>query len=307
MLLHNTNLKANVPVAFAVQMTESYESMQTILDCISYKEHMWKLCSDLKVVAFLNGLQSGNTKYPCFKCLWDSRSRDQYSRKEWPLRNATEGEFNVIKSPLVPPEKILLPPLHIKLGLFKSFLKFMQRQNDGAKEFLQRFFPSLSPAKLREGIFCNLCLSYGAFIHEFCLKIGVLVGPDIRRLIASAEFESTLSEVELKAWRALKNVTANFLGKRRSDNYESMVQEMLDGFQAININMSPKIHFMNSHLDAFARQLPTESDEHGERFHQVCKPFEYNYKGKSLVSLIADLCWQLASDEVPDAKKKKIQ
>lgn len=133
----------------------------------------------------------------------------------------------------------------------------------------------------------------------------MLVGPDIRRLMKSDEFEATLTEVELKTWRALKNVTIHLLGKNRSSDYEPMVQEMLDGFNALKVNMSLKIHFLNSHLDILERQLPTESDEQGERFHQVCKPFEVNYKGKQILSLMSDLCWSLTDDGTQMKRKRK--
>lgn len=291
-------------------MAESYASMRLILDCVKYGDHMWKICCDFKVVAFLNGMQSGNTKYPCHICSWDSRYHDQYNRKEWPNRSAVERkskEFNIVAEPLVPFDKILLPPLHIKLGLFKNYIKFMQRNNNNAKDFLSQFFQKLSAAKLKEGILCNiLCNIYiYAYGKIILIPIGVFVGPDIRRLMNSNAFEATLSEVELKTWRALKNVTTNFLGKHRSGDYEAMVQEMLDGFDALNVNMSLKIHFMNSHLDIFARQLPTESDEQGERFHQVCKPLEVNYKGKSMLSLVSDLCWTLTDDGIQMKRKRK--
>ena len=63
--------------------------------------------------------------YSCFLCLWNSRADDQqYSRKQWPLREElTPGAHNVIRQPLVLREKILLPTLHIKLGLAKQFRK----------------------------------------------------------------------------------------------------------------------------------------------------------------------------------------
>ena len=35
----------------------------------------------------------------------------------------TPGMYNVIREPLVSREKVLLPPLHIKLGLVKQFVK----------------------------------------------------------------------------------------------------------------------------------------------------------------------------------------
>lgn len=293
-LLHEENTKKPVPIFFAIEMSESYESMKRILDAVKYTEHNWRMCCDLKVVTFLKGMQSGNTKYSCFICLWDSRFKGcQYDKKDWTLRTGNEIQtYNVIDAPLVPIEKILLPPLHVKLGIVKSFLKFMQRSNPGAKAYLQAFFPRLSAAKLAEGKLHQI----DSFVHEsvfFFTFIGVLVGPDIRRLINAADFTDVLTEDEATAWDAVKSVIHGFLGTHRNDDYEVLVQNMLDAFNVIHVNMSPKIHYLKSHLHFFARQLPTESDEHGERFHQVCKPFEKNYKGKSLLSLVTDLCWNL--------------
>ena len=74
------------------------------------------------------GQQSGFTKYLCFKCLWDGRDRKHhYTKHKWPERNSLEaGEYNVINNPLVDPKKVLLPPLHIKLGIMKQFVKALK-------------------------------------------------------------------------------------------------------------------------------------------------------------------------------------
>ena len=87
------------------------------------------------------GLQGGYTKYPCFLCLWDSRADDQhYIRQEWPLRQGLEpGLHNVKSPPLVEPNKILLPPLHIKLGLMKNFVKAMDRKGKALLSFSRSF------------------------------------------------------------------------------------------------------------------------------------------------------------------------
>ena len=55
------------------------------------------------------------------------RADDQhYIRQEWPLRQGLEpGLHNAKSPPLDEPNKILLPPLHIKLGLMKNFAKAM--------------------------------------------------------------------------------------------------------------------------------------------------------------------------------------
>jgi len=76
----------------------------------------------------LLGMQLGYTKYCCFLCAWDSRDKkNHYVNKLSPKRTSlTPGEKNVC-STLALPEKIYLPPLHIKLGLMKNFVKGMDK------------------------------------------------------------------------------------------------------------------------------------------------------------------------------------
>jgi hypothetical protein len=55
------------------------------------------------MVNFLLGQQSGCTKYPCFLCLWDGRTKhEQWARKDWlPREYMVVGGKNVINEPLV--------------------------------------------------------------------------------------------------------------------------------------------------------------------------------------------------------------
>lgn len=81
-LLHNDNKFPSVPVAYSVTMRETYQNLKEIPHCINYDQFKWAICTDFKVIALLTGLQSGYTKFCCFLCLWDSRSRDEhYTRK----------------------------------------------------------------------------------------------------------------------------------------------------------------------------------------------------------------------------------
>ena len=88
----------------------------------------------------LIGMQSGYTKYCGFLCEWDSISREpHYIRQDWPRREMLQpGRMNVSYQPLVDPSKIMLPPLHIKLGLMKNFVKAMDRGAPGFR-YLQKF------------------------------------------------------------------------------------------------------------------------------------------------------------------------
>ena len=55
--------------------------------------------------------------------------------------------MNVENQPLVDPSKILLPSMHLKLGLMKHSVKVMN-QEEAAFTYLREKFPSLSEAKL---------------------------------------------------------------------------------------------------------------------------------------------------------------
>ena len=62
----------------------------------------------------------------------DSRANEEHwVRKEWAPRNAIKpGEKNIVNNPLVDRKNIILPPLHIKLGLMKQFVKALDRSGD---------------------------------------------------------------------------------------------------------------------------------------------------------------------------------
>lgn len=153
-LLYVDNSKNPVPVAISTKTKETYDSMKKIIDSIAYNTHLWKICADLKVVSLLRGLQLGYTKNMCYLCQWNTRYADnQYQKRDWRPRQVNiVGQQNVINVPLVPMEKILLPPLHIKLGLVKNFIKaLVARKNERAFHRLERIFSRLSKAKIKEG------------------------------------------------------------------------------------------------------------------------------------------------------------
>lgn len=106
-------------------------------------------------------------------------------------------------------------------------------------------------------------------------------------------FSDVLKNEELHAWNSVKAVIENVLGINRVENWRDYVESMMASFETIGVNMSLKIHFLHHHQDKFGQQLPSESDEHGERFHQVSAQLEHWYSGKRLDSLLADLCWNL--------------
>lgn len=155
LLFENSSIKP-VPIMYAVGMNESYETMKLILDRINYDVHNWRVNCDFKVLTLLAGMQTGYTKYCCVFCKWDSRAKcNHYEKRDWPPRDTQVlGQFNVINPPLISLEKIILPDLHIKLGIVKNFIKRLVRADEDVLPYLKNnVFPKLSIEKIREGNF----------------------------------------------------------------------------------------------------------------------------------------------------------
>jgi len=103
---------------------------------------------------------------------------------------------------------------------------------------------------------------------------------------------------------SFKFVVKVFVGNRRAQNYEELVNNLLQSYQKLGCNMSLKIHFLHSHLDFFLENCGAVSDEHGERFHQDISSMEKRYEGKWNCAMLADYCWNLARD-VPNMEYKR--
>ena len=107
--------------------------------------------------------------------------------------------------------KVLLPPLHIKLGLMKDFVKVLHK-NGAAFQHLSTVFPGLSSAKLKEGIF---------------------VGSQIREVLKDTDFEELLNLKDLRVWEAFKSVCSGLLGNIRVPDYQACIEKLLKSYEDI--------------------------------------------------------------------------
>ena len=144
------------------------------------------------MIAFLLGLQEGYTKHSCFFCLWNSRADEQYYlvKKRPARKDFTPGSHNVLNSSFIERSKILLPPLHIKLGLVNQFVKTL-KPTSHAFRHIRQMSPSISKTNVKGGLF---------------------VGPQIRRMLASEELKEQMSDLERNAWQAFRMIVEGFLG-----------------------------------------------------------------------------------------------
>ena len=188
------------------------------------------------------GMQAGFTKYCCFLCLWDSKAVSQhYKQKDWGGSRNTfvPGEHSLKENPLVGMNKLLFPPLHIKLGLMKNFVKALHK-NGAAFQHLSTVLLGLSAAKLKEGIF---------------------VEPRVREVQKDTDFRELLNLKELRAWEAFKSICSGFLGNTRVPDYQACIEKLLKYYEDMGCRMSLKIHFFHSRLNFFPPNLGAVSDE----------------------------------------------
>jgi hypothetical protein len=272
-LLNNGNKYGSIPIGHSTTMKEEYKAISLVLEKINYQEHQRVICVDLKMVNFLLRQQSCYTKYPGFLCLWESRAKhERWARKDWPLREyMVVGGQNVINEPLVARDGIILPPLHIKLGLMKQIVKALNKDGP-CIEHIAHKLPGLIMEKLKAGIFD---------------------GPQIRQLINDPNFTASMNKIESCAWCSFVLVVVNFLGNKKADNYTHLVENMLFHFNRLGCNMSVKVHYLHSHLDHFLENLGDLSEEQGERFHQDINTMEAIYQGRWDAHMMANYCWNL--------------
>ena len=98
-------------------------------------------------------LQLRYTKFCCFLCEWDSRDKKHhYIKKEWPKSESiTPGQKNIVHPSLVNSDMIILSSINIKLGIFKNFVKALDKNGAGF-HYLKQRFPRVSDSKIKEGI-----------------------------------------------------------------------------------------------------------------------------------------------------------
>ena len=69
------------------------------------------------------------------------------------------------------------------------------------------------------------------------------------------------------------------MGKNKSENYKEIVRKMVRGFGEMGVNMSLKIHFLDSHIDF----LPSNLND----FTRISPQLKIALKEKILA-----ICWQ---------------
>lgn len=84
-------------------------------------------------------------KYCCFTCEWDSRAKAaHYVTKDCTFcQNSQPSKIDAAHPQLVYPDKVYLPPLHIKPGLMKSFIQLWTKMAKVSSIWKRNFLASV--------------------------------------------------------------------------------------------------------------------------------------------------------------------
>ena len=103
---------------------------------------------------------------------------------------------------LLPYDKVILPRLHIKLGLMKQYVKSLDKGGECFKYICQKF----------------------SFLSYEKIKAVTFDGPKIQQLLKDKEFIETMSPKKKNGWIAFSQVVNNFLANTKSPKYKEIVQ-----------------------------------------------------------------------------------
>lgn len=168
--------------------------------------------------------------------MFDSRCKHPYEKYDWPQRkNFIVGEYGIEAEPLVPPDRIIIPPLHIKLGLMRIFIVNALTTQPELMADLKEIFDKKTELKLSYGVCFFLLIRFkniAIFLFHFQ---GIFDGPEIRKLINNdGKFVFALNEVNFRGWNSFKVLVHDFFGNRRAENYHQSIDELLSSFREMD-------------------------------------------------------------------------
>jgi hypothetical protein len=83
------------------------------------------------------------------------------------------------------------------------------------------------------------------------IKAGVFISPQIHQLFRDPQLDLILSYDEKAACNAFQHITTGFLEQVKAVKFRKLVEDLTTWSEKLGRNMSPKMHFLHSHVDSF--------------------------------------------------------
>lgn len=281
-----------VPVAIA-QVSETSDSLKTILDLVHVESVLFKVAADLKVCALLLGLQSAASCHPCIWCniikdSYFSASPDSIELQSFGSIREQAGLFresgsrksklffNCVHDPLFNEHDDTLvmdvfPPmeLHIFLGVTSRIFNYLAQEME-----------PLALAWLKD-LHLEKCVYQGSscFNGNSCRS---LVRNFARlEVLASSDDSRFRTQLFVRAFQTLNSVVTSCFGMELADSYDDDIESFKEAYIDLGYPASPKVHALLVHVPEFitrtGKSLGIFSEQSCETFHSV---FQNSWKSR---------------------------
>lgn len=242
-------------LAIAPSVTENYENVQTLLQCLNLQTLDFSLATDLKLCNIVMGLQSYSSKHPCTFCEgespWKGKAKlrtfgrirklsSDYSSAGCPLRRAAEF-MNCIHPPLIDADdselvlNIIPPPeLHLMLGISNKLFDELNAAwgDNNAYKWGARY--NIFRVDYRGGsLLGNQCDK----LLKLTKQLKIDVPPQFQKFVTAL---SDFNDVK----------TACF-GKLLDFDFNSKIIKFEQSYRATGLAVTPKAHIVFEHVPHF--------------------------------------------------------
>ena len=246
-------------IAIAESIKENYENVNTIMDKITNFDRIkYYICSDLKLINIICGIQSSSSKHPCPYCIADNSNLflENFPKRSVNSITISASAFqragsaikecmlydNCLKEPILPGYKeeyildICAPPqLHIVLGVVKLVYDNMYKEWPGAALWI---------AELN--------------IKQKNYHSGAFVGNDCMKMLKNIDKLQQMAPIQIQRFvhllRIFYKIVESCFGMDLDPDYKVYIKNFKQVYSDLHIKVTPKVHILTEHIPDFCEK-----------------------------------------------------
>ena len=254
----DSGVRKTIILAIVESIKENYENVKTIISNINNFDRVkYFICSDLKLINIICGIQSCASKHPCPYCLSDNKnlfSENFPKRSIQSISNSSQAfkragsaikdcklYDNCLDDPLLPgcTEEYILdvcapPQLHILQGVVKHIYDQMYQEWPGVAHWL-------NDINIKQKNYHN-----GAFVGNDCMLM-------LKKLDKLQQMAPLCIQKYVHLLRIFHKIVNSCFGMNLDPQYELHLRHFKDVYCDLGIKITPKVHILTEHVQDFCK------------------------------------------------------
>ena len=260
-IFKDTSVKRTIILAVVEDISESDDNLKFILSKIkNFDKIKYHICSDVKLMNILIGIQSCASKHPCAYCESDSnfntlaehrtlgsiRHSASAFKAIGSLKKVAKQYKNCVNQPLITGNDdeyildICVPPeLHLMQGIVKHIYDNMCKDWPKVSLWLS-----------------HICVYQKNYHH------GAFVGNDCMRMLKNVDVLQHICELHnmhimqkyVHIMRCLYDVVISCFGMKLNPEYDTYIKRFSDVYKDLDISVTPKVHILIKHVPEFIKK-----------------------------------------------------